>query len=50
MGIDTTPGPDNPDPEGHDHAPGWFLLILVVIVAVGTLWFLWSFFNESRPL
>lgn len=50
MGIDTTPGPDGPEPEGRDDVPGWSLLPIVVIAAVVALLILWVFFNESRPL
>ena len=50
MGIDTTPGPDDQEPEGSDFVPGWLLLLIVVIVTAGGLWFLLVFLNTSRPL
>jgi hypothetical protein len=48
--TDTTPGNDDPDPEGRDEMPAWVLVLLVAIVAVAALLFLWTFFNISRPL
>jgi len=50
MGVDTTPGSDDVDPEGRDYAPRWFLILIVFIVAVGGLWVLWTFFNRSGTL
>jgi hypothetical protein len=48
-GTETTPGPDDRTEEGRDEAPRWFLLLIVVVAAVGGLWIPWSFFNISRP-
>ena len=47
MGFDTTPNSDDREPEGRDEAPPWFLLVVVVLAALGGLWFIWTFFNMS---
>ncbi|HYK95754.1 MAG TPA: hypothetical protein VE011_07825 [Candidatus Dormibacteraeota bacterium] len=49
MGIDTTPGSKDGDSDGRDYAPWWVLLLGVVIVVLGVLWVLVSFFNMSGP-
>lgn len=49
MGLDSTPRSGNPEPDRPDGAPPWFLILIVVLVGVGALWFLWTFLNFSRP-
>jgi hypothetical protein len=49
MGLDTTPRSTNPEPDRPDGAPRWLLVLIVVLVAVGGLWFLLTFLNMSRP-
>ena len=50
MGIDSTPGPDDLDPEGRDNAPPWFLVLVVVIIGMGGVLILYTFFYSAGTL
>lgn len=50
MGIDTTPDSNEPAPEGRNEAPVWFLFLILVIVVVGAIWVVSTFFNMSGTL
>jgi hypothetical protein len=49
MGLGTTPDSNEPEPEGRNEAPVWFVVLMVVVV-VGAIWVLSTFFNMSGPL
>jgi hypothetical protein len=50
MGVDTTPGPDDLDPEGRDDAPRWFLILGALILGIGVIYFMWVFFYAAGTL
>ena len=45
--MDTTPRTSDEGPDRPDDAPRWFLIVGVLVIALGGLWFLWTFFNQS---
>ena len=47
MGIDSTPGPDDLQPAGRDNAPRWFLILGVVIIGIGGVLLMYTFFNQA---
>ena len=50
MGMDTTPRPGNQEPDHPEDAPRWFLLLIVMIIAIGGAWLLWLFIGGGRTL
>jgi hypothetical protein len=47
---DTTPRSGNDEPERPDSAPRWFIVLIVLIIVLGGLWFLLSAFGWGRAL